>query len=450
MFDSLKLAFIDDDDSVRSGTAEALEIAGFDVMAFESAERAMRHIDKGFQGVVITDVRLPGMDGMALLARLKALDAQIPVILVTGHGDVSLAVQAMRAGAYDFIEKPFPTELLVDVARKALENCRLRLEVAALREELSNLRGVEATLLGLSPAMQAVRRQIANLADTSADVLIQGETGTGKELVARSLHDHSRRRSARFVALKCAGLPESLFESEIFGHEAGAFTGASKRRVGKVEHADGGTLLLDEIETMPMPLQIKLLRVLQERKIERLGSNQEVAVDFRLVAATKCDLRVLSDQQRFRHDLYYRLNVAVIHLPPLRERRDDIPLMLAAFMSQASARYSREVPVVSHDTMRSLMAHDWPGNVRELRNAADRLVLGVASEAADPVNVEMPSTLSLAEQVDRFERTLLEQSLRQHKGRAVAVMEALRLPKKTFYDKLHKYGIRPDNFRENG
>ena len=320
--------------------------------------------------------------------------------------------------------------------------------MAALREELSNLRGVEATLLGLSPAMQAVRRQIANLADTSADVLIQGETGTGKELVARSLHDHSRRRSARFVALNCAGLPESLFESEIFGHEAGAFTGASRRRVGKIEHADGGTLFLDEIETMPMTLQIKLLRVLQERSIERLGSNHEVAVDFRLVAATKCDLRALSDQQRFRHDLYYRLNVVVIHLPPLRERRDDIPLMLAAFMSQASARYGREVPAVSEETLRSLMGHDWPGNVRELRNAADRLVLGVADEQLGPVNTEALSTLSLAEQVDRFERALLVQALRRHRGRAVAVMETLRLPKKTFYDKLHKHGLRPDSFRE--
>lgn len=449
MSENMKLVFVDDDLSVRTGSTEALELAGFDVVAFDSAEGASRYLTAGFKGVLVSDVRLPGMDGLALLQHVKSTHVDVPVILITGHGDVSMAVQAMRAGAYDFIEKPFPPELLIDVARKAMETCSLRLEVEALRLEVSSLRGVEAALLGASSAMERVRRQIANLADTSADVLLFGETGTGKELVARSLHDQSRRRDARFVALNCGGLPESLFESEIFGHEAGAYTGAVKRRIGKVEHADGGSLLLDEIETMPMPFQTKFLRVLQERKIERLGSNQEIPVDFRLIAATKSDLKALGDQQKFRHDLYYRLNVAVIQLPPLRDRREDIPMLLAHFMSQASTRYGRVMPSVTREQMQQLMVHDWPGNVRELRNVAERFVLGltdtgmIASTAADT------APLSLAEQVDRYERALLEQELKRHNGRAQAVMEALRLPKKTFYDKVHKHNLRPGTFRES-
>jgi two-component system C4-dicarboxylate transport response regulator DctD len=448
MSETLKVIFIDDDLSVRTGSSEALELAGFEVVSFPSADRALRLIEPGFRGVVVSDVKLPGMDGLALLAQVKAEAPHVPVILITGHGDVSMAVQAMRAGAYDFIEKPFPAELLTDVVRKAMENYALRLEVESLRQELSTLRGVEAALLGCSPAMESVRRQIINLADTSADVLLFGETGTGKELVARSLHDSSSRRDGRFVALNCGGLPESLFESEIFGHEAGAFTGATKRRIGKVEYANGGTLLLDEIETMPMPFQTKFLRVLQERKIERLGSNQEIPVDFRLIAATKADLKAMGEQQKFRPDLYYRLNVAVIELPPLRDRREDIPLLFEHFASQASVRYGRDVPTVGREQMNQLMAHDWPGNVRELRNMAERFVLGLAGPGTGLAGTQRPAQVSLAEQVDHFERALLEQELKRHKGRAQAVMEALGLPKKTFYDKCTKHGIRPEMFRE--
>jgi two-component system C4-dicarboxylate transport response regulator DctD len=327
-----------------------------------------------------------------------------------------------------------------------MENCALRLEVEALREQLAHRQDGQALLLGASAAMETIRRQIANLADTSADVLIHGETGTGKEVVARALHDQSRRRNARFVALNCGGLPESLFESEIFGHESGAFTGATKRRIGKIEHADGGTLLLDEIETMPMPFQTKLLRVLQERTIERLGSNQEVPVDFRLVAATKNDLKAMSDQQTFRRDLYYRLNVAVIELPALRDRREDIPMLFEHFALQASSRYGRELPELTRAHMQELMVHDWPGNVRELRNAAERFVLGLP--VGNGVGHE-PAALTLAEQVDRFEKALLEQELKRHKGRAQAVMEALGIAKKTFYDKMHRHRIAPETFREN-
>ena len=321
----MKVLIVEDDANVRLGCEQALELEDIETQAVDSAEKARRLVAAGFPGVVITDIRLPGSDGMDLLRHLLSIDADLPVVLMTGHGDVSLAVQAMKMGAHDFIEKPFPSDYLVEVVRRALDKRRLTLEVRELRAQLQNRRSIEARLIGKSPQMERVRHLIGDLGNSAADVLIHGETGTGKELAARCLHDASPRSKGNFVAINCGGLPESLLDSEIFGHEAGSFTGAGKRRIGKVEHASGGTLFLDEIESMPMAVQIKFLRVLQERTLERLGSNTMVAVDCRVVAATKEDLRELADQGKFRADLYYRLNVAILPLPPLRERLEDIP-----------------------------------------------------------------------------------------------------------------------------
>jgi DNA-binding NtrC family response regulator len=442
-----KVIFVDDDFSVRTSLTESLELSGFNVCACESAELAVRHIGPGFQGIVITDVRLPGIDGLELMRRVIAADAAVPVILITGHGDICMAVQAMREGAYDFIEKPFPSERLVETATRAMEKRALLLEVDTLRRQLKNKQGIESVILGNSPAIQELRRQILNLADTSADVLVVGETGTGKELVARCLHNHSKRSQGHFVAINCGGIPETLFESEIFGHEAGSFTSASKRRVGKIEHANGGTLLLDEIESMPMTFQVKLLRTLQERKVERLGSNEEVGVDFRVVAATKFDLHVLSTQGKFRSDLYYRLNVAVLELPPLRERREDIPTLFDDFVLKAAVKYGRDAPPVPEHMMRQLMSRDWPGNVRELRNVADRLVLGLLG-TRDPGTLPAgPTALTLTLQMDMVEKALIEQALKLHAGRPQLVCNALGIAKKTFYDKIHRHGIVMDNFR---
>ena len=300
------------------------------------------------------------MDGLQLLAELRRRDPRLPVVLITGHGDIGMAVGAMRDGAYDFIEKPFSPERLVEVVRRALEQRGLAREVSDLRRQLAGRQALEQRIIGRSPAMQRLRELIANVADTGANVLIEGETGTGKELVARCLHDFSRRQGKEFVALNCGGLPESLFESEIFGHEANAFTGAGKRRIGKIEHANGGSLFLDEIESMPLALQIKLLRVLQEHSLERLGSNQPISVDCRVIAATKADLAELGQRGEFRSDLYYRLNVVSLELPPLRDRREDILLLFEHFLQQSALRFDRALPELDRATASALQAHDWP------------------------------------------------------------------------------------------
>ncbi|NUB15261.1 response regulator, partial [Azospirillum brasilense] len=302
--------FVDDERSVRLAGQQALELAGFDVTACDGAERALRHLGRDWPGALVTDVRMPQIDGLELMERALALDPELPVILITGHGDVPMAVEAMRRGAYDFLEKPFPSDRLVEVTRRAVEKRRLVLENRRLRDQLAGLPAGEASpIVGRTPGIERLRGAIAAVADTEADVLVLGETGTGKEMVARALHAGSGRRKHPFVALNCGAMPEAIFESELFGHEAGAFTGAGKRRVGRIEHASGGTLFLDEIESMPLSLQVKLLRVIQERVVEPLGSNELIPVDLRVVAATKVDLRKAASEGKFREDLYYRLNV---------------------------------------------------------------------------------------------------------------------------------------------
>jgi len=435
----LSVLIVEDDPDVRLGCEQALRLEGIATRAVGTAEAALQTVAPHFPGIVVTDIRLPGIDGMALLTQLKARDAALPVMMITGHGDVGLAVQAMKQGAYDFLEKPFAPERLVEVARRALEQRRLALEVAELRDRLAGRERLEARLIGVSPAMERLRRLIADLADTSANVLIHGETGTGKELVARCLHDASTRHARNFVPINCGGLPEQLFESEIFGHEAGSFTGAAKRRIGKIEHAEGGTLFLDEIESMPMSMQIKLLRVLQERVVERLGSNTPVPVDARVVAATKADLKALSDAGQFRADLYYRLNVITLELPPLRERREDVPLLFDHFVAQAALRFERDARPASPAELARLVAYPWPGNVRELRNLAERHVLGLGCNPEQ--GTEEPALLPLAQAVEQFERALIADALRRHEGNLSRASEALGVAKTTLFDKVRKYGL---------
>jgi len=448
---SVRILLIEDDEDVRRSTMQALNLAGFEVEPFGSAESARSHIGFGAPVIVVCDVRLPGLSGTEWLPQIRTIDAELPVVLITGHGHVPMAVQAMREGAYDFIEKPFTSERLLAVVRHAVERRQLTLQVRSLRDALEDRHGIQAALIGRSAQMQQVRRTVMTLAETSADVLIYGETGTGKELVARCLHDHSARRREHFVPLNCGGLPESLADSELFGHEVGSFTSANRLRVGKFEYANGGTLFLDEIESMPMAVQIKLLRALQERSIERIGSNKAIPFDCRVVAASKFDLQTLSDQQKFRADLYYRIGVAVIELPPLRERREDIPLLFEHFTLLAASRYERAAPMLSSAQLADLMGYAWPGNVRELRNVADRFVLGLLGDrltlARRPGEGAAGLPTGLPQQIEHYERTVIIEELRRHKGDQAATAAALGIARQTLHDKLRRLGIAADEFR---
>ena len=439
MNNDLTVLIVEDDPHVLLGCQQALALEDIRSEGVGSAEQALAMVGDNFPGIVISDIRLPGMDGLELLKQLKGRDRTLPVVLITGHGDISMAVGAMRDGAYDFMEKPFSPERLVEVARRALEQRSLAREVWSLRRQLAERDSLEGRIIGRSPAMQQLRELIANVADTSANVLIEGETGTGKELVARCLHDFSRRQPQQFVALNCGGLPENLFESEIFGHEANAFTGAGKRRIGKIEHAHGGTLFLDEVESMPLNLQIKLLRVLQERTLERLGSNQSIDVDCRVIAATKSDLDQLSKASQFRSDLYYRLNVVTLELPPLRERREDILQLFEYFLQQSSLRFDRTAPELDNQTVSSLMSHDWPGNVRELRNVAERFALGLPAFKKPGSNAAQG--LGFSEAVEAFERNLLTDALQRSGGNLTQASQELGMAKTTLFDKVKKYGL---------
>jgi two-component system C4-dicarboxylate transport response regulator DctD len=432
---------VEDDAMVRRAYAQALSLADIEVRAFANAQSALDAFDQDRPAVVVTDIQMPGMNGMDLMRTLRHKDADLPVVLVTGHGDVALAVDAMRDGAYDFIEKPFSSEHLVATVRRALERRALAGELRQLRERVPG--EALASLIGPSPGMAEVRRMVAALAPLGVDVLLHGETGAGKEVVARALHAASGR-SGPFVAINCGALPESIIESELFGHEPGAFTGATRRRIGKIEHANHGTLLLDEIESMPQAMQMRLLRVLQERELERLGSNHSVPISCRVVAASKVDLKALSAQGQFRADLYYRLHVARIAIPPLRERPQDIPVLMAHFIGQAAARHGRPAPAWTDRDLAAWLAHNWPGNVRELRNAAERLCLGLPTEPlGEGGDASAPS---LAARVDAFERQLLRDTLRLTQGNVARAAELLQMPRKTVYDKLQRHGLTPGDF----
>jgi two-component system C4-dicarboxylate transport response regulator DctD len=439
---STAVAFIDDDEVLRAANVQSLELAGFEVFAFGSARQALGTIGPEFEGVVITDIRMPDMDGRMLFRQLQEVDKDIPVIFITGHADIAEAVQAVHEGAYDYLAKPYGADRLIGSARRALDRRRLvldnrRLLAAAARSDVT-------ALIGETPVMERLRATIQQVGETDVDVLVEGETGVGKEFVARLLHRASRRRSHPFVALDFAALPDSMIEAELFGHEAGVFGGGPRRRVGRIESADRGTLFLDELESMPANVQGKLLRVLEEREVTPVGGNDLHTVDVRVVAAAKCDLGALVEQGLFRKELFYRLNVVRIRIPPLRERREDIPLLFGRFLANAAARFGREQPALTEAVRLHLLTHDWAGNVRELSHFAERVALGVA-------DLETPADAqefgSLPERIDAFEAHLIRDALVRCEGDARAAVDALGIPRKTFYDKLQKHGIDIKQYR---
>ncbi|WP_245543170.1 sigma-54-dependent transcriptional regulator [Oceanospirillum maris] len=369
----LIVLFVDDEESMRLSAEQCLQLEDLNVITCTDAEEALRHLKPDFNGILVTDIKMPKTSGLELMDRALSLDPELPVILLTGHGDIDTAVTAMHKGAFDFQQKPFNPDHFIRMVEHALVQRSLVLDNRALRKQAKASDIADVYLLGKSAPMQQLRDMVRDLADLPVNVLIYGETGSGKEQVAHCLHQLSCRQKAPFVALNCAAMPEHLFESEVFGFEKGAFTGADRQHTGKLEFASGGTVLLDEIEAMPITLQVKLLRVLQEMKVERLGSNRQIDLDFRLIAATKTDLLVASDAGLFREDLYFRLNVAEIHIPPLRERREDIPQLFDAFVQEVGLTYERDVYSADLDDLKALIQHRWQGNVRELKNTAIRL-----------------------------------------------------------------------------
>jgi two-component system C4-dicarboxylate transport response regulator DctD len=434
-----RVLLVDDEEEMRHSTAQALGLFGLDVDTFSSAEHVMELIGYSFSGVIISDIRMPGMDGMTLLQRIREVDAEIPVILVTGHGDVQLAVKAMREGVYDFLEKPFTAQHLAAIARRALDRRSLVLENRRLRAVAGKRDDIEARLPGRTQAMVDLRYRLRAIGATDADTLIIGETGVGKEVVARALHDISARADRPLIAINCAALPENLIESELFGHEAGAFPGAIRPRYGKFEHGRGGTILLDEIGSLPFDLQAKFLRVLQERVITRLGSNEIVPLDVRFVATSKVNLEAEVAAGRFRADLLYRLNVATLHVPSLAQRKADIPLLFLQLVREAAARYVRNDIDVPPSLITEIAERSWPGNVRELRNAADRLVLGLDLKP-DEAQVR-PEKQRLADKVADYERGIIASALAAHGGALRPVYELLGISRKTLYEKMQRYGL---------
>ena len=432
-----QVAFIDDDEDLRHANVQTLKLAGLEVQAFASAESALPVLTADFRGAVVSDIRMPGMDGRQLFHRLRERDIDLPIILITGHADVSEAVDAMHDGVYDFVAKPYAPERLVSSVRRALEKRRLVLENRDLRTAADAAAG-DWPLIGQTPVMDRLRSTLRQLANADVDVLLEGETGVGKELAARALHKWGRRRDREFVAVDCAALPSGMLESELFGHELGAFNGAVRQRVGRITQADRGTLFLDEIETLALDAQGKFLRVLEEREIMPLGSNQPRTLDIRVVAAAKGDLGEAVAAGLFREDLFHRLDVVRIRIPPLRERRADIPLLFAHFFARASERLGTNAPLSVDDLVRwRLMNHDWPGNVRELSHYAQRVALGLAAE-----NHPTPSDQgALPERMATYEAHLIDEALAESGGDIRRTLEILRIPRKTFYDKVERHSL---------
>jgi DNA-binding NtrC family response regulator len=447
--DPAHVLLVEDDEPFRLGLRSTLSLAGYRVTDFGSARPAMASLNAAAAtqeppvDLVLADLRLPDLDGLELLQQMQEHDADLPVVVMTAHADIETAVRAIRLGAYDFVEKPFGRDRLLTLVQRAVRQHRLAQENRRLRSGVAAGAGLAAVLVGASEAMRRVRELLLQVAATPVDVLIVGETGTGKERVARALHDFSGRRGP-FVAINCAALPEALMESELFGHERGAFTGATQARVGRIEFAHQGTLFLDEVEAMPASLQAKLLRVLQEREVQRLGANRVAAVDIRVVAASNQDPAALVQAGQLRADLFYRLDTVRLHLPPLRERPGDILPLFEHFRGIAAQRFEREAHPLPSATRERLLAYRWPGNVREVRAAAERQVLGLpALPAAVAADLCGATASSLEATLATVEAQILADSLRRHQGRVDGASVELGISPATLYRKLKRLGLEP-------
>jgi two-component system nitrogen regulation response regulator NtrX len=444
---------VDDEAGVRSALSGVLRDEGYAVEAVESGELCLDRVTRITFDVIVLDIWLPGMDGLATLERLRQRNVESPVVMISGHGNIESAVRATKLGAYDFIEKPLSLEKTVLVIGNAVRQRRLEAENRALRASVDR----RLTMVGESYAMAQLREQIAMAAPTNGRVLIFGENGTGKELVAKSIHAQSRRRVAPFIEVNCAAIPEELIESELFGHMKGAFTGAIADRRGKFELADGGTLFLDEIGDMTLKTQAKVLRALQEQIVEPVGGTASVKVDVRVLAATNKDLTTEIRGGRFREDLYFRLNVIPVYVPPLRERSADVPLLAEHFMAELAREYGRRPKRFDPGAMAGLRGYHWPGNVRELRNVIERLIIMVPGEAITTADLAflnggpavrgpdatLQITAPLHEARDRFERDYILRVLAEQQGNISRTADALGVERSNLYRKMKSFGIIP-------
>lgn len=452
---------IEDDPVVRDVLQETLTQEGYAVAVAADGKEGLQAAKNMPVHVLVTDVQLPDGDGISLIDRLVRIDAKIIPIVVTGFGTIERAVRAMKAGAFDFLTKPFDPETVAVVVRKAVEVYRLRQENHLLRKVVRDQYQLEQ-LVGASEPIRQVLDFVRKVADSDSTVMIQGESGTGKELVARMLHFNSSRRDRPLVPVNCGAIPENLLESELFGHEKGAFTGATHTRMGRFELANGGTIFLDEIGEMSLPLQVKLLRVLQERAFERVGGNRTIQVDVRIIAATNQNLETMVEERRFRQDLFYRLNVIPIVIPPLRDRRSDIPLLIDHFIARFNQTKHTQITGISHEALRLLSQYDWPGNIRELENLVERMVVlkkqGELSVSDLPEKISRkPQTLEPKEQfirfseeginlmreVEQYENHLIIEALRKANGVTTRAAQLLQLNRTTLVEKLKRKGVDP-------
>ncbi|MDR0316416.1 MAG: sigma-54 dependent transcriptional regulator [Treponema sp.] len=443
-----KLLIVDDEKNIREGLAASLEMDGYETVCAEDGNEAWKRFGKGDIDLVITDLRMPGLSGEELLRRILAETPGFPVIILTGHGTVENAVTAMREGAWDFLTKPVNLDRLSLLVKRALANRELILQNRRMEEDLGKPRQFD-NIIGRSAVMRKVFDTVIRVAPTKASILVTGESGVGKELIADAIHEYSPRKGKPLVKVHCAALSSGLLESELFGHEKGAFTGAVSRRRGRFELANEGTLFLDEIGEIDQNIQIKLLRVLQEREFERVGGEDTIETDVRIVAATNKDLRAEIEKGNFREDLYFRLNVVNIHVPPLRERKDDIPLLAAAFLKEFTLEDGKSIEGISEKARARLFAYDWPGNIRELRNCIESAV--VMSQGTVINEDDLPPALRsagddswiripLGTSLDESEKIIIRDTISFHRGNKSKAAETLGIGRKTLHRRLAEMG----------
>jgi DNA-binding NtrC family response regulator len=454
---------VEDHDRLREQLGQFYEQEGFKVTTAACGEEGIEKLSHEKFAIVVSDVKMPGIDGFQLARQVREKYPDTDVILITAFGNIKQAVEAMKLGASDYITKPFQPEAIRLVSEKLIERRRLLEEVRELRQRVHDEHNLE-NILSKSPKMLKVFELIRSLAETDSGVMITGETGTGKELVARAIHNLSRRKNRQFVAINCGAFPDTLLESELFGYEKGAFTGAVQSRGGKIELADGGTLFLDEIEAMAAPMQVKLLRVLQEREVERLGGNRKVKIDMRVIAATNVDLSLCLARGTLREDFYYRINVIPIQLPPLRERLEDLPLLIEHILSRHPVAMARKIRQVAPKVLDQMLAYHWPGNIRELENILERAIVKSRGDVIENVDLPAPPQrivdawyagngareISLKQWLSNSEKDYLRSLLIKYKGSISSTAKEAKVDNKTLYRKMRRHGLHKESFKDLG